>query len=148
MRVFGAAAAVIVAIALVVYGSFAIYEGSWSLASHNLNHSLELQRQNANGQAQNAQAGWNYQTMLGQQIVSGIDNVQHDTTSIDQYKQAGNTVSAADETNQRAYDAGQVCGLVTQVNGVLPKESPNTKWVDANCSDGVLKPSSIYYVNG
>lgn len=146
MRVAGWIAAAVLIVVFTVYGSFALYEGSWSLASHNLNHSLELQKQNANGQAQNAATGWNFQTMLGRQIVAGIDNVQHDTTSIDEFKQAGNTQSATDETGQRAYDAGNVCDLATQVNGSLPQASPNTAWINTNCSGGVLKISSIYYV--
>lgn len=145
-RIAGWFAVAVIALAVIVYGSFALYEGSWSLASHNLNHSLQLQRQNANGQAQNAQAGWNYQTMLGQQIVQGIDDVNHDTTSLDQYQAAGNSTMVTDEKGQRAYDAGQVCYKVSQVNGVLPKEDPNTHWVDINCSGGVLSPSSVYYV--
>src|ERR1700748_3516110 len=102
MRVGGWVAAAIVLVVVLVYGSFAIYEGSWSLTAHNTAHSLQIQRQIANGQAQNAQDGWNYQTTLGQRIVQGIDDVQHDTTSIDQYKQSGNAQSAADEIGQRA----------------------------------------------
>src|SRR5258708_32326065 len=88
-RIFAWVGGVVLAVGLLVYGSFALYEGSWSLASHNLSHSLQLQRQNANGQAQNAQAGWNYQTTLGQRIVTDIDAVNHDTTSIDEYTVAG-----------------------------------------------------------
>lgn len=144
-KVIAFIAGAVVLVGVIVYGSFAIYEGSWSLASHNLSHSLQLQQQNANGQASIVQNGWNYQTTLGQQIVSGITGVYHDTTSIDQYKAAGDTTSATNEINQRAYDAGQVCYLVSQVNSALPKENPDTTWADTNCSGGTLKPSSIYY---
>jgi len=149
-RIFAWVVGVVVVVGLLVYGSFALYEGSWSLASHNLSHSLQLQRQNANGQAQNAQAGWNYQTTLGQRIVTDIDAVNHDTTSIDEYTAAGgaaNLQTAADEKNQRQTDAGEVCALAIQVNAVLPPSS-NTTWIHTNCDAGNLKPSSVYYVTG
>lgn len=147
MKLFGYIAATIVSLGVIVYGSFAIYEGSWNLAKHNLAHSLQLQQQNANGQASIAANGWNYQTMLGQEIVKGIDNVHHDTSSIDQFKQQGNSVEVTDVTGQRAYDAGEVCYLASQVNSALPKEDPNTIWINANCDGGTLKPSSVYYVS-
>lgn len=147
MRIAGWIAAAFVALGIIVYGSFAIYEGSWSLASHNLKHSLALQQQNANGQASIAANGWNYQTMLGQQIVNGIDNVYHDTTSIAAYLKSGDTSDATAVTGQRAYDAGQVCYDASQVNSALPLENPNTAWINQNCDGGTLKPSSVYYSN-
>jgi hypothetical protein len=147
-RIIAGIVGIVVFVAVVVYGSFALYEGSWSLASHNLNHSLQLQRQNANGQAQNNQAGWSYQTTLGERIVTDINAVNHDTTSIDQYTAAGgatNLQTAADEKNQRQTDAGEVCALAVQVNAALPPSS-NTTWIRTNCDAGNLKPSSVYYV--
>lgn len=146
-RIAGIIAAIVFVLAVVVYGSFAIYEGSWSLTAHNVKHGLEIQQQVANGQASIAANGWNYQSMLGQKIVTGIDAVNHDTTSIDQFRAAGDTVSVTDEMGQRASDAGQVCYDASQVNGVLPHGDPNTDWINKNCSGGVLSTSSIYYVH-
>jgi hypothetical protein len=146
MRVLAWIIGVTLLLFVIVYGSFALYEGSWSLQKHNLSHSLQLQQQNANGQASIVANGWNYQTTLGQEIVAGISAVQHDTTSIDAYKQSGNTTEVTDETGQRAYDAGQVCYYASQVNSALPRENPDTTWVNDNCSGGTLKVTSIYYV--
>lgn len=138
----------ILAIAFVVYGSFALYEGSWSLASHNLTHSLQLQKQRANGEAQNTVSGWNYQTMLGQEITQHIDNVTQDTSNIDNAQLQGLTSYVNDLKSQRQADANEVCQEATQVNGSLPVNQPQTQWVDKNCSAGSVSPSSVFYYTG
>lgn len=136
------------AAAIVVYGCFAIYEGSWSLASHNLNHSLQLQQQNANGQAKIAVSGWNYQSALGQRISTGIQSVTTDTTNISQYVAAGDTTDASNMKNQRMSDVNIVCTQAMQINGTLPPGQFDTTWINANCQNGSVNPSSAFYYAG
>jgi hypothetical protein len=153
MRIVGYVVGTILVITVAVWGSFALYEGSWDLTAHNTQHQLEIQQQQVNGQASIAATSWSYKTMVGQQIISGIDSVNHDTVSIDGYQQAGNSVQATNETNQRSYDAGQVCYYASEVPEKLPP-SPQTSWIDKNCTivnglaEGDLSPSSIFFTNG
>lgn len=133
-------------VAVIVWGSFALYEGSWDLAKHNVQHSLQIQQQQANGQASIAANGWNYQTMLGQEITKGIQNVTDDSTSI---IQAGNNPNVVSQLkSQREADANTVCDEATQINGSLPQGQYQTKWIAANCQDGNVKTTSPYYYNG
>lgn len=140
--------AILVAIGILVYGSFALYEGSWSLAKHNTQHSLEIQQQVANGQASIAANGWNYQSMLGSEITNGIDAVDHDTTDIASAKAQGLTSYADSLIAQRSFDASKVCDQASQINGTLPPGMFQTTWINTNCDGGNLKPSSVYYATG
>jgi NOL1/NOP2/fmu family ribosome biogenesis protein len=143
-------AGVVMLVAVLVYGSFALYEGSWSLAAHNQQHSLELQQKQANGEASIAVSSWNYQTMLGQQITKGIDNVTIDTTQIGTATQqyGSNSIEVTDLKSQREADGNTVCTQAEQVNGTLPSGMFQTTWIDKNCLDGSISPSSAYYYVG
>jgi len=147
-RVIAWVAGIVAAVALVVYGSFAIYEGSWSLAAHNTQHQLQIQQQQANGQASIAANGWSFQTMLGQQITTGISNVTTVTTEIASAQAQGMTAYANQLMAQREADGNDVCQKATEVNGSLPQGASQTKWIEANCSNGSISPSSKYYYVG
>jgi hypothetical protein len=148
MRLLGGITATVIVVFAVVYGSFALYEGSWSLASHNAQHSLEIQKQITNGQGQIAEGSFSFQSALGERIVTGIQSVNTDSTEIISASQQGDTTYANQLKSQREYDAGQVCYLATQVNGSLPAANVDTKWINTNCSEGNLNPSSTYYYMG
>jgi len=131
-----------------VYGIFAIYEGSWSLTAHNVQHSLQVQQQQANGQASIAANGWNYQTMLGEQITKGIDDVTTVTTQISSAQSQGLTTYASQLRAQREADGNTVCQEAAEVNGSLPQGAFQTTWIRQNCANGSVSPSSKYYYVG
>lgn len=138
----------IIAMVLITYGSFALYEGSWSLAAHNQQHQNELNQKQANADASIAISGWSYQSMLGQQITKGIDNVVTDSTEIYQAKSQGLNDYANSLKSQRENDANTVCDEAQQINNSLPQGKYQTNWINKNCLGGSVNPSSVYYYAG
>lgn len=147
-KVLAVIAGAILTVGVIVYGSFAIYEGSWSLAKHNLQHSLQLQQQNVNGQASIAAHSGGYQTALDQRISTGIQSVNDDTTNISQYERAGDTTDADNMKNQRVSDVNAVCSQATQLTNVYSVGSFDNAWIGKNCEGTSISPTSEYYYVG
>jgi len=148
VKILGGFVAAVIVVFAIVYGIFAIYEGSWTLTKSVTQHQLQIQKQITNGEGQIAEGSFSFQSALGERIVTGIQSVNGDSTDIISAQQQGDTTYANQLKSQREYDAGQVCYLATQVNGSLPAANVDTKWINTNCSDGSLNPSSTYYYMG
>ena len=135
LKIVGFVVSTVLGVAVIVYGSFALYEGSWSLAQHNANHRAEL-----------VINGFNYQSTLGQQITANIQAVAHDTTDIGNAQSQGLSDTVSNLKDQRQADAETVCQEANQINGSLPSGLFQTSWINANCSGGTLKSSSVFFV--
>jgi hypothetical protein len=102
--------------------------------------------QNANNQAHVTQNGYSNQTTLHQQVTSNIATVRSLTSQID--SAAKDSQQAADLKAQRMAVAGTACEDASEVSSADPLPASQQQWASANCSDGVVSPSSSLYQAG
>jgi hypothetical protein len=98
--------------------------------------------QNTTRQAELTQNGYSNQTTLRQQITAQLATVDQITTQI-----AAHPALAPSLRAQRMGVAGIVCGDAAEITG-SPLPAQQAQWAAANCSDGVVSPSSTYYQAG
>lgn len=111
VKIAAASAAVVGAI---TYGSFALYEGSWSLAQHNIVHQQGLN--NAQYQATvNTQA---YQATFVQQADKDYEQVTLDKYNIDQAKAAHDTTGEQDAYAAVQADINMFCQAASKLTDV------------------------------
>ena len=126
------AAGVLVVLA-VVYGSVAIYRGSWDLANANAARSYNLQQKNTNRQAHidhsNYGAQMGFQTAVEQNIAAAVGDVAQIAGAPDG---AYLKVEAIDAGDKACYWANQL------VPSALPIPAQMNSWIKANCSFGTL----------
>lgn len=135
MRVVGYVLGAIAAVAIIIYGSFALYTGSWALSESIANH-----------QAHVIHHGYEYQSTLARQINKDIAGVLTDKTQLDNLAADPGSQVYIDQRARLASDAGDVCQEADQVTSV-EEVGPNAfKFIQANCEFGALKPTSIYAI--
>ena len=101
--------------------------------------------QNTNRQAQQIQNGYSNQTSLHQQVTSNIATVASITTQVTETNNA-NQIAALKA--QRAAIAATACEDASEVSAADPLPAGQQQWVSANCSNGVVSPSSPLYQAG
>lgn len=101
--------------------------------------------QNVNRQTQQIQNGYSNQTSLHQQVTSDIATVDSITTQI---TETNNKSQIAALKAQRAAVAGTACQAASEVSAADPLPTGQQQWVSANCSNGVVSPSSSLYQAG
>jgi len=109
-----AAAATVVGVGVLVYGSFALYEGSWSLAQHNIVHQQGLN----NAQYQANVDSQSYQATFVQQADKDYEQVTLDKFNIEQAKAAGDTTGVQDAYAAVQADIHMFCQAAAKLTDV------------------------------
>lgn len=123
------------AIALLLLGALVILIG-WRVG-------WWFSNQNATRSYQQTQNGTSNQDTLRAQINTGMVNLTAEGVSA--AKAAGNTGLVGQIKVEEAAQAGILCSDMQQVTGVaLPPQQ--LAWYNANCSMGVVAPTSPYYI--
>ena len=121
-----------------------LWKGGWILASNATKHSIEIQKQQANGQYQIQQQGASNQETLRAQI--GKDFAQLTTEDVQIAVAAGNPGLVGTLKVEAAAQAGTLCEIGSQVSSAVAYPPDERAWFSANCADGVLIPTSKYYI--
>lgn len=137
---------IVVAIILIVAVVIAGWKLSWFAASSATAHSLKIQQQQANGQYVNQQTGTSYQGSLREKI--GKDFAQLTTEDVQVAAAAGNPSLVGTLKVEAAAQAGTLCQEGSEVNTAVEYPNDERAWFQANCQDGVLIPTSKYYIPG
>lgn len=131
------------AIAVVVLGIWLIrgaYTGFWWLSSDTTKHSLQIQRQQTNGQNQIAVQG--NANQQGQ--VARIDNDMQTITTIEVQQLHGTTGQFRNQLISQIVGTGNdACQAAVQVSNV--ELGHDRGWVQRNCQGGSLSPTSPLY---
>ena len=136
----GILVAVVLIVALVIAG----WKLSWFAASSATAHSLKIQQQQANGQYQNQQSGTSYQGTLREQIAKDYAKLTEEDVQI--AEAAGNPGLVGTLKVEAAAQAGTLCQAGSEVNSAVEYPNDQRAWFSANCQDGVLIPTSKYYI--
>lgn len=137
---------IIVAVLLVVALAVGLYKAFWAVSSNSTAHSLKIQQQQANGQYVNQQTGTSYQGSLREKI--GKDFAQLTTEDVQVAAAAGNPSLVGTLKVEAAAQAGTLCQEGSEVNTAIEYPADEQTWFHANCQDGVLIPTSKYYIPG
>lgn len=135
MRIVGWVLAIIALLGVMVYGSFALYEGSWTLQQSIVNHQAQVQHHS-----------FEYQSTLARQINKDIAGVLTDKEQLDTMAAVPGNQEYTDQRARMQSDAGDVCQEADQVASV-DEVGPNAwSFIQANCQFGTLKPTSKYAI--
>lgn len=96
-------------------------------------------------QAEITQNGYANQVTLRQEITRQIASVQ--TIGVQLAKANGDQSLIAALKPQAMSIAGIVCQAADEISGT-PLPADQAGWVSANCANGSVSPSSVYYVAG
>jgi hypothetical protein len=99
--------------------------------------------QNATRQYQQTQNGTSNQDTLRANIGTGFNKLLQEEVQVGFYK--SNPSLAKTIQVEAASQANTICGWAEQVTGV-PLPADQATWVTRNCTNGVLSPSSSYYI--
>jgi len=135
----------LIIIALAIVGLFVgLWQGGWILAANGTAHSIQIQKQQANGQYQIQQQGASNQETLRARI--GKDFAQLTAEDVQVAAAAGNPGLVGTLKVEAAAQAAQLCQEGSQVSNAVAYPPDERAWFSANCSEGVLVPTSKYYV--
>ena len=137
---------IVIAAVLVVALVFGLYEAFWKVSASSTAHSLKIQQQQANGQYVNQQTGTSYQGTLREQIAK--DYAQLTAEDVQIAAAAGNPGLVGTLKVEAAAQAGTLCQAGSEVNSAVEYPNDERAWFTANCQDGVLIPTSKYYIPG
>lgn len=105
------AVASVATVGLVTYGSFALYEGSWSLAQHNIVHQQGLNNAQYNADVNTQQ----YQSTFIQQADKDYQQLVSDKYNIQQAKDAGDTTAEQDAYASAQADIHMFCSAAAKL---------------------------------
>ena len=137
---------VLVVILLIVVVCIAGWKLSWFAAAKGTAHSLQIQKQQANGDYQNTQLGQSNQDTLRARI--GTDFAQLTREDVQIATAAGNPGLVGTLKVEAAAQAGTLCQEGASVSDAVPYPADQQAWFTANCSLGTLVPTSKYYIPG
>ena len=131
------AVSIIVGLGVVVYGIFALYEGSWALQKSVVNHQYDVTK--------NSQQ---YQATYVQEIQQGFTQLFSDQRSLTKDDKSGDTTLIGEDNVALAADAGKLCGYGQNINAVTQQtmSATDVSWFQTNCTEGVVAPQSVYFV--
>ncbi len=126
-------AGAVLAVLVIVYGSMALYRGSWDLANANAARSYQLAQKNTNRQAHIDQSNYGaqkgFQAAVEQNISAAVGDVAQIPGAPDG---AALKVEAINAGDKACYWANQL------VPSALPIPPQMEGWIKANCSFGTL----------
>ena len=122
--------------ALVIVGGLVVFTG-WRIG-------WWFSNQNATRSYQQTQNGTSNQDTLRTQITKGMTQLTAEGVQAAQAK--GDPGLTGQVKVEESAQAGELCQEMQQVTGV-PLPSQQVTWYNANCSLGVLTPSSAYYIS-
>lgn len=137
---------IIVAVLLIAVLCIAGWKLSWFVAAKGTAHSLQIQKQQANGDYQNTQLGQSNQDTLRAQI--GKDFALLTSEDVQIASAAGNPGLVGTLKVEAAAQAGTLCQEGASVSNAVPYPADQQAWFKANCSLGTLVPTSKYYIPG
>lgn len=135
MRIVGYVLGAVALVAGLIYGSFALYEGSWTLSESVANH-----------QAHVIHHGYEYQSTLARQINKDIALVLTDKQQLDTMAAVPGNQEYTDQRARMQSDGNDVCQEADQVTSLEEVGQNAWSFIQANCSFGTLKPTSPYAI--
>lgn len=129
--------AAIAAILIVIYGSVALYRGSWELTRANAARSYQLQKLNTDRQTQILHDSYSYQSATASDLTHKISDITDETTQMDGISPS--SLQWSDLHAQRLGEAKLACADAVQLTRV---PSAQAGWVRQNCLAGTVSPAS------
>ena len=136
----------IVLLVLLVAIVIAGWKLSWFAAANATQHSIQIQKQQANGQYQIQQLGQSNQDTLRATISKDYTQLTAEGVQIASAQAAGQTGLVGTLKVEAAAQAATLCQDGSQVSSAVPYPADERAWFSANCTDGVLVPTSPYYI--
>jgi hypothetical protein len=137
----------IVLVAIAVVAFVVLWQVGWILAANGTAHSIKIQKQQANGQYQVQQLGQSNQDTLRDQIGKDYAQLTREDVQVASAQAAGNPDLAGVLKVEAAAQAGTLCQEGSEVSNAVPYPADEQAWFKANCSLGVLVPTSKYYIS-
>lgn len=133
-RVVGYALAAVAVVLIIVYGSIALYRGSWDLANANAVRSNALAQKNANAQQKIIQHGSAMQAGLKDDFDNQFTAETGLTATIAQTPAAGQQPII----DQRLAIANKMCADASQMDSVRDLGAASVTWVHTHCAGPVV----------